>query len=307
LSGVFPLTLWIIKIYKSSWAASQMRLLIIGDLHGNMPKIHYKDYDAIIAPGDFCSDSLRKYMFQALKKRLTNPKSKVEWYDLIGKKKAEKEVRKSLEDGRKVLKNLNSYGKPVYIVPGNWDWIAEEDAKWKFFKKENYEYIIKGLENIVDVHHKIINIKDYQIIGYGISSGPEYPQYKEDLDSKNKKKLRKMKKHYKREFGRIDSIFKKASKPVIFLSHNVPFNTPIDKITSRESPRYGYHYGSLIARKLIEKYQPLVSIGGHMHEHFGKCRIGKTTAINAGFGSYANTLIELQGNKIKKLEFYRGK
>lgn len=30
-----------------------MKLLIIGDLHGNKPKIHFKDFDAIIAPGIF--------------------------------------------------------------------------------------------------------------------------------------------------------------------------------------------------------------------------------------------------------------
>ncbi len=33
-----------------------MRFLIVGDLHGQMPKIHFKEFDAIIAPGDFCPD-----------------------------------------------------------------------------------------------------------------------------------------------------------------------------------------------------------------------------------------------------------
>ena len=31
-----------------------VKFLIIGDLHGNKPKIHFKDFDAIIAHGDFC-------------------------------------------------------------------------------------------------------------------------------------------------------------------------------------------------------------------------------------------------------------
>lgn len=53
-------------------------------------------------------------------------------------------------------------------------------------------------------------------------------------------------------------------------------------------------------------YQPLVCIGGHMHEHFTKCKIGKTIAINVGFGPYANVWLELSDNKIKRLEFYMG-
>ncbi len=57
---------------------------------------------------------------------------------------------------------------------------------------------------------------------------------------------------------------------------------------------------------MIEKFQPLVCIGGHMHEHFGKCKIKKTTVINTGFGSNVNTMMELEGNKIKKLEFHKG-
>ena len=44
-----------------------------------------------------------------------------------------------------------------------------------------------------------------------------------------------------------------------------------------------------------------------MHEHFGKDKIGKTTVINAGFGSYVNVFMEIDKGKIKKLKFYRGK
>ncbi|MEK6974409.1 MAG: hypothetical protein AABW41_04210, partial [Nanoarchaeota archaeon] len=116
-----------------------------------------------------------------------------------------------------------------------------------------------------------------------------------------------IKSEYSRLYKKVSDLFEKATKPVIFLSHNVPFNTKIDKITNKESPRYGYHYGSLLAREIIEKYQPLICIGGHMHEHFGKCRIGKTIAINTGFGSNVNTFLELEGSKIKRLEFYRKK
>jgi len=282
-----------------------MKFLIVGDLHGNKPKVYFKDFDAVIAPGDFCSSGeIRNYAFQALKERHQNPCSKVKWYDLAGKKEARKLVKKSLKDGREILEYLNSFEVPVYIVPGNADFTPEKEEKWTFLQQNHYERLVKELENIIDVHNRLVNVEEHQIIGHGISSGPEYPQYKEDLD-RLKKELKKRKAEYNRDSKKLASLFEKASKPVIFLSHNVPFNTPIDEITNKESPRYGYHYGSLIAREMIEKYQPLACVGGHMHEHFGKCNIGKTICINAGFGSNVNTLMELKDNKIARLEFHK--
>ena len=283
------------------------KYLIVGDLHGNKPKIHYKNFDAIIAPGDFCSDKPRKYMFQALKEQLKNPDSKITWQELVGKEEAKIMIKKSIGDGREILEQLNSFGVPVYIVPGNWDWTKNKRSFWDFLKPDNYKKLTNGLLNIVDVHHKIVDIGDYQIIGYGLSSCPEYPQSKKDLENLAPEKLAKAKKSYEKYFKKLASLFEKTSKPTIFLSHNVPFNTVLDKITDKKSPRCGRHYGSLIAREIIEKYQPLICIGGHMHEHFGKCKIGKTVCVNAGFGSKVNTWLELENRRISKLEFYKGK
>ena len=280
-----------------------MRFLIVGDLHGNMPKFYRKDFDAIIAPGDFCSDAPRKYMFQVIRERMQNPKSKVEWYDLAGRKKAKKMIKKSLLDGRKILEKLNSFGVPVYIAPGNWDWTGHKNESLKILRKNHYKDLIKGLSNIKDTYHKRIDIGDYEIIGHGITSGPEYPVHKEDLKRMDKKKLSKKKKEYNRLFLKVDKLFKKSKKPVIFISHNVPFNTKVDKIRNINSPRNGMHYGSLITRNMIDKYQPLVCIGGHMHEHFGKDKVKNTVVINAGFGSNVNVWMELENNKVKKLQF----
>lgn len=172
-----------------------MKFLITGDLHGNIPNIYFKNFDAIIAPGDFCSTSdSRKYMFKAFKEFLKNPNSKVNWYDLSGKKEARRLIKKSISEGREILEKLNSFNVPVYIVPGNWDWTKRKDSEWDFLKKDHYKTLINGFSNIVDVHHKIVDIGNYQIIGHGISSGPEYPQSKEDLEILKPKKLAKMKK-----------------------------------------------------------------------------------------------------------------
>lgn len=281
-----------------------MNFLIVGDLHGNKPKIHFKDFNAIIAPGDFCSSDMRKYMFEALKLKIANKDSKVQWYDICGRKEAKRMILRSLKDGREILEQLNSYNVPVYLIPGNNDWAGDNDP-WEFASKDHYTKLKKGLKNLIDVHHVSFSTKDYTFIGHGLISGPEYPQYEQDIKMLTKQQLKQRKNNYDKTFRLLSRLFEKAKKPIIFLSHNVPFNTKIDEITDKNSPRCGYHFGSVIAKELIKKYQPLVCIGGHMHEHFDKVKIGKTIAVNAGFGSDVNILMELDKNKIKKLNFFK--
>ena len=189
-----------------------MKILIIGDLHGQKPKIHFKDFDALIAPGDFCSDAPREYMFQILRKYLENPDFDGDWIDIAGKKKAKEMVKKSLKDGRKILEYLNSFGKPVFVVPGNWDWTGGKDEDWKFLQENFYKtYLIKGLENIKDVYHKKRSFGEIDIIGYGITSGPEYPQDKKMLKRFTKSELREKKIKYNKLEDKVARLFKKTN------------------------------------------------------------------------------------------------
>lgn len=280
-----------------------MKFLIVGDLHGQMPKIHFKEFDAIIAPGDFCSDEPKALIFQTMRERKKNLQSKLRWWNIVGKQKAAQMIEKSLADGRKILKYLNSFNVPVFIVPGNWDW-TPEDPDTALLKKNLYPTLFKGLSNVRDIHHRIVTCKDHELIGHGIASAPEYPQYDDIKQRLSSEELNELRGAYEKKKEKVDALFQKAKKPVIFLSHNVPFNTPLDLITNKKSPFFGYHFGSLIVREMIEKHQPIASIGAHMHEHFGKCEIGDTVCINAGFGSEVNTLLELEGNNVRKLEFH---
>lgn len=283
-----------------------MKFLVVGDLHGQVPNIYFSDFDAIIAPGDFCSsDESRPLMFQAIKEQLKNPNYKKEWYDLVGKTKTKGIINRSLKAGKVILDKLNKLSNRVYVVPGNNDWFSDKKSDWDFLKFNHYNTIKSGLKGIIDVHLKIRDLGNYQIIGYGLSSSPEFPQYKADLKRFSDSELIVKKRNYDRLFSKLDSLFAKATKPVIFLSHNVPFKTSLDRIDNPDSPRNGDHFGSLVAREIILKHNPLLCIGGHMHEHFGKCRLGSTTCINAGFGSNVNTLIDLDGNRVK-IKFYKG-
>jgi Icc-related predicted phosphoesterase len=64
--------------------------------------------------------------------------------------------------------------------------------------------------------------------------------------------------------------------------------------------------GSTAVRKVIEKYQPLVGLHGHIHESPGFIKIGRTPCLNPG-SEYAEGimrayLVEIEGDKLKKLQ-----
>lgn len=273
-----------------------MKFLILGDLHGAMPKIHFKEFDAIICTGDFCSFEARKTLFKMPKEKWGTP-----WFEIVGKRKAKEMMKRDIKRGRKALEKLNKLNVPVFVVPGNTDYYGKRNSR-SFFLKSHYDEMLKGLENIRDCHLKLWKSEELSIIGYGLSSSPDYPLYaKKPYGKEEKKRIREADGFFKR----LSSAFRKAKVPVIFLSHNVPYNTKLDKIINKHSPMNGRHFGSLVTRKIIEKYNPLICIAGHMHEHFGKDAIGKTVVVNAGFGADKNVLLEIEGGKVKRIKFHK--
>jgi Icc-related predicted phosphoesterase len=68
--------------------------------------------------------------------------------------------------------------------------------------------------------------------------------------------------------------------------------------------------GSTSVRKVIEKYQPLLGLHGHIHESPGLVKIGRTQCINPGSeyseGILRAYIIELEGGKAKRLQRLEG-
>lgn len=304
-----------------------MKILVIGDLHGIKPKIHFKDFDCIVQVGDVCDDSkLGRYWrlwFQLLKEHgEAAPSAEELMLSDIGKEGIKELEKESLIVGRKILEYLNSFEKPVFFVPGNWDQsfgetnIKNSEANnysyyksWfdRFLGKNTNPKLIKGLKNVRDCQFKNHEFNKINFLGYGLSNNQER------IVKKPKKKLtrleiKRLDKVYFKTMNLFSDLYKSTNKkyPIIFISHNAPYNTKLDIVHDKKSYAHGKHLGSYYARKFCEKYKPLICVGGHVHEGVGKDKIGKTIVINPGFGKDAQVLIDLDENKgkVRNVKFY---
>ena len=94
-------------------------------------------------------------------------------------------------------------------------------------------------------------------------------------------------------YDRINRLASRLENPhtAIFNLHVPPYDSGLDraqKITEDLEPVLASGHpievpvGSHAVRQIIEDYQPLVSLHGHIHESRGATLIGKTLALNAG-------------------------
>jgi uncharacterized protein len=105
-------------------------------------------------------------------------------------------------------------------------------------------------------------------------------------------------------------------KHAIIIAHCPPYDTKLDKAPKLDG-KFNVVYsggapvmipvGSTSVRKLIEKYQPLLGLHGHIHEGKGIDHIGRTTVINSGSEYYKGllsaALVNLEDDHVKGYMF----
>ena len=270
-----------------------MKFYCVGDLHGTVPKKPGTIFDAVLCTGDLGDfEKIREWIFKEHSGKFTGP-----WYDQLGRDKAEELVEKTVKSARRVIKKIDSWGVPVVIVPGNADLYGgrfmnpvdkQSPFYWEYYFENHFSRIIKNCKKVVNLELKRGLFKGFTIIGYGVSSGPEGVLTRKGivLDAGYQKIIEKL------------EAFMQMSDPkkTILLSHNVPNQTRLDKIKDKKSDFYGEHLGSNIVRYLVEKYQPLASVGGHIHDGQGREKIRGTLCLNAGYGAEGQAVfLELNG------------
>lgn len=271
-----------------------MKILALGDFHGEFPQtikdiIRKNKIDVVLSNGDYFPFHYRELWFKHCYGKDT------ELWEVIGKSKYKKMILKDLKLGEKSLRGLNSLKVPVFTTVGNLDYSRYNDqyhkevwgrGKWNWDNQDFFSNIIRKYPHVKRVNYKQDKIGEYAIIGAigGSNSGvPESKSFKRHL-----KLLIKMFKNNK-------------DRSVIFLSHNVPNNTKLDKASMKAHKAVrGKHLGSKLVRMTIDKCRPLIHIGGHMHEGRGIQKVGKTLCVNPGAvhdGEAA--IIELNGRSVK--------
>ncbi len=161
----------------------------------------------------------------------------------------------------KLLKRLNSLGKPVLIIHGNHE------------GESSMQKACRELENVEFFHRKAKLFNNVLFMGYG---GGGFERKTPDLE-----------KFFKENEG-----FIKLAKTKIFMFHAPPYNTRLDQLGRN-------HNGSESETRVIEKYRPQIVVCGHFHENMGKNqKLGGTFLINPG--PYGEVMeIELVSKKEK--------
>lgn len=283
-----------------------MKILAIGDFHGKFPKklkerIKKEKIDLVVSLGDFPPFTLKKEFFKHCYK-----KEGVELWEVIGENRYKEATIKDNKEGEKVLKKLNNLPVLVLTTLGNYDHPCDDvsDKKksrsHKIFKKlglreNHFQFEIKRYKNIKEISYQAIKFNDFVFIGM---RGHSFPGL---VKSKAYKKHRRI----------LDNLFKKYKKEkIIFVSHIVPYNTKLDKITGKDADKKvkGKHYGSKLTRRIIDRWQPILTLAGHMHESSGKDKLGKTLVVNPGAvldGKFAIIDIPLNKKGKIKVEFVK--
>ena len=172
-----------------------------------------------------------------------------------------------------------------FVCPGNDD-MPEMDA---VVQASRYVHLAEGEIIELDRHHEMISS--------GWSNPTPWHTYREEEEEKLAVRLETM------------ALKLRSAHTSLFNFHVPPYASMIDdapQLTPDLRVKYAGNalrpVGSTAVRAVIEKYQPLLGLFGHIHESRGTSRIGRTLCMNPGSmyeqGSLLGALVNLGKEKI---------
>jgi Icc-related predicted phosphoesterase len=174
-----------------------------------------------------------------------------------------------------------------FLMPGNDDPVAVDEA-------------IERASRIEACEERIVEFDGHAMISFGYSNRTPWDSPRE-LDEDEL-------------YERIDRLAAQLEDPAkaVFNLHVPPYDSTLDTAAELDED-FGVvmlggepkmiPVGSTAVRELIERYQPMLSLHGHVHESAGAKRIGRTLCINPGSdyhtGRIAGCLIALAGETVR--------
>jgi Icc-related predicted phosphoesterase len=189
---------------------------------------------------------------------------------------------------------LRPSGTPVYWMLGNDD-------------PPELEAPLRGAPWGEYAEGRVLELGGWSLVSWGWSNPTPWASFREMPEA---------------ELGaRYDELFAQVPDPhrTVFNAHVPPFDSGLDdapmldsELTVQQSAgqvKLG-PVGSTAVRGAIERYQPLVSLHGHVHESAGFRRIGTTMAVNPGSdygtGALNGAIVTLAGDRLKAHQLVRG-
>ncbi len=178
----------------------------------------------------------------------------------------------------------------VYMAPGNDDHFEVDQ-------------IIEDLKVIVNCNNKNVMLGDHEMITFCWANPTPWNTPREKPDEELEPMLEEL----------VSTVRDKSN--AIFNFHAPPYGFALDlapELTKDlvQAADRKIHVGSRAVAKMIEKYQPLIGLHGHIHESRGAQKIKKTLIINPGSeyseGILKGAMIVLEKGKVKDYIFTSG-
>jgi uncharacterized protein len=181
---------------------------------------------------------------------------------------------------------LEGSGIRCFVCPGNDDWLE-------------IDKVIASAKHVELAEGKVIQLdKDHEMASTGWSNPTPWDTHREEPDDLLLK--------------RIEATVSQVRNPAtaIFCLHSPPYGSGLDdapELTKDLRPTYAGRslvpVGSKAVLTVIEKYQPLLGLHGHVHEGKGTKKYKRTLCINPGSmyeqGILHGAVVELKPNKIQ--------
>jgi Icc-related predicted phosphoesterase len=189
---------------------------------------------------------------------------------------------------------LEGTGIRCFVCPGNDDQLDVDE-------------VIARAKTVELGEGRVIEINGYQMASSGWANRTPWDTYREEDEPQLAE--------------RIDRMASQVTAPperTIFSLHCPPYGTGLDdapELTADMDLKNAGHsikpVGSTAVRDAIEKYQPALSLHGHIHECRATKRLGRTLCVNPGSsyeqGQLLGAVIDVEGGKqVKKFVLTSG-